>query len=95
MTRRASLAIQHGAPFRFDGPRPWLRIVGIVRRPLDLASLGSAGGVVLMTPRSTTLYRQIANPSGYTIPGAGLGSGLANRAIQEIFGKDPRSSPRA
>ncbi|MCU1465005.1 MAG: hypothetical protein JWM72_933, partial [Actinomycetia bacterium] len=30
--------LTHGGPFRLDGPRIHLHIVGIIRRPLDLAS---------------------------------------------------------
>src|SRR5262249_52782302 len=33
-----------------EGPPVRLRIVGIVRRPLDLGDLGGAGGVVLLSP---------------------------------------------
>ena len=60
--------LSHGGPFRLDGPKIHLHIVGLIRRPLDLASLGSAGGVVLMTPAFDRAYRgRIANPAGYTI----------------------------
>ena len=55
--RRPSRRLSHGGPFRLDGPHLRLRIVGIIRRPLDLASLGGAGGVVLMTPAFERAYR--------------------------------------
>ena len=42
-----------GAPL---GPRVNLRIVGIVRRPLDLGDRGAEGGVVVLTPAFTKKY---------------------------------------
>ena len=38
------------------GPRVNLRIVGIVRRPLDLGDRGAQGGVVVLTPAFTKKY---------------------------------------
>jgi hypothetical protein len=38
------------------GPRPRLRVVGIVRRPLDLGDRGAAGGVLVLTPAFTRRY---------------------------------------
>jgi hypothetical protein len=96
MSTKGFAALQRGGPFRFDGPQPELHIVGIVRRPLDLASLGSAGGVVLMTPAFDRVYRKkIANPSGYTFRVRASDPELANRSIQQIFGKDPAFLPQS
>ncbi len=43
-----------GAP---SGPRLQLRIVGIVRRPLDLGDRAASGGVVVLTPAFDRVYR--------------------------------------
>ncbi len=42
-----------GAP---SGPEVRLRVVGIVRRPLDLASRGASGGVLVFTPAFVDRY---------------------------------------
>ena len=39
-----------------EGPRFRLRIVGIVRRPLDLGDRGAAGGVLVLTPAFNRQY---------------------------------------
>ena len=39
-----------------EGPRVRLRIVGIVRRPLDLGDRGAAGGVLVLTPAFNQKY---------------------------------------
>lgn len=39
------------------GPKVDLRIVGIVRRPLDLGDRGASGGVVVLTPAFTHKYK--------------------------------------
>ena len=97
MTKKGFVALQHGAPFRFDGPRPKLHIVGIIRRPLDLASLGSAGGVLLMTPAfdHSVSRNLIANPAGYTIRVRASDPERANRSIEQVFGKDPAFQPQS
>jgi len=96
MSPKGFAALQHGAPFRLDGPQPRLHIVGIIRRPLDLASLGTAGGVVLMTPAFDRTYRKrIVNVSGYTLRVRASDRRLANRSIQQIFGKDPAFLPQS
>src|SRR4029077_2810630 len=65
MSPRTFQGLSQGGAFRLDGPKLHLRIVGVIRRPLDLASLGSAGGVVLLTPAFDRAYRtRIANPAG-------------------------------
>ena len=53
---------QNAAPV---GPRIPLRIVGIVRRPLDLGDRGASGGVLVMTPAFTDKYgKRIGSWSG-------------------------------
>ena len=42
MSQQTFEGLSHGGPFRLDGPKIHLHIVGLIRRPLDLASLGSA-----------------------------------------------------
>ena len=39
-----------------EGPRVQLRVVGIVRRPLDLGVRSASGGIVLLTPAFTDKY---------------------------------------
>jgi ABC-type lipoprotein release transport system permease subunit len=47
------------------GPRVTFRVVGIVRRPLDLGGRGAAGGVIVPTPAFLARYRdQIGSYSG-------------------------------
>jgi hypothetical protein len=47
------------------GPRVALRVVGIVRRPLDLGARGAAGGVIVPTPAFLARYRdEIGSWSG-------------------------------
>jgi ABC-type antimicrobial peptide transport system permease subunit len=80
----------HGGAFSFDGPRVTLHIVGLIRRPLDLASAGSAGGVVLLTPAFNRAYRGIvANPAGYTIRVRAADVPRTNAAVAAIFHNDP------
>ena len=43
-------------PPSFGGPRLRLRIVGIVRRPLDLGNRGASGGVLVETPAFNRYY---------------------------------------
>ena len=40
-----------------SGPTVSFRVVGIVRRPLDLGGRGAAGGVVVLTPAFYERYR--------------------------------------
>ena len=50
---------------RPGGPRVTFRIVGIVRRPLDLGGRGAAGGVIVLTPAFLARYGdQIGSYSG-------------------------------
>src|SRR5262249_52236700 len=47
------------------GPAPTLRVVGIVRRPLDLGARGDTGGVIVVTRAFVKQYRdQIGTFSG-------------------------------
>ena len=48
---------QEPGPGPDAGPRVRLRIVGIVRRPLDLGDLAASGGVVIETPAFDRAYR--------------------------------------
>src|SRR5437764_3578694 len=57
MSPQAFDRLTHGGPFRLDGPKIDLHIVGLIRRPLDLASLGGTGGVLLLTPAFDRAYR--------------------------------------
>jgi hypothetical protein len=87
--------LRHGGPFRLDGPKVRLRVVGVVRRPLDLAALGSAGGVLLLTPAFDRAYHsRIANPAGYTIRVRASDVGRVTAAVQQIFGRDPGFQPQ-
>src|SRR5436190_8852955 len=44
-------------PPRGEGPKVGLRVVGIVRRPLDLGGRGAAGGVLVLTRAFVDQYR--------------------------------------
>ena len=57
------------------GPRVPLRVVGIVRRPLDLGSRGASGGVVVLTRAFTEEYRDRI--------GTWVGTVLRSRPIEE------------
>jgi hypothetical protein len=77
------------------GPRFRLRIVGIVRRPLDLGDRGAAGGVLVLTPAFTqqhetsigtfngTILRVRARHGAADVPGVAAGA-------RRIFGQSPR-----
>jgi ABC-type antimicrobial peptide transport system permease subunit len=74
-----------------EGPRFRLRIVGIVRRPLDLGDRGAAGGVLVLTPAFNQKYEtSIGSFSGMilrvrTRNGAADVSSVA-AAARRIFG---------
>ena len=52
------MLVNHGRnPGAPAGPRVRLRIVGIVRRPLDLGDLAASGGVVIETPAFDRAYK--------------------------------------
>jgi ABC-type lipoprotein release transport system permease subunit len=57
--------VSNTAPAEPRGPNVALRVVGIVRRPLDLGGRGTAGGVVVLTKAFTDKYRdQIGSFAG-------------------------------
>ena len=96
MSSQTFAGLSHGGPFRLDGPKPHLHIVGVVRRPLDLASLGSSGGVLLLTPAFDRAYHdRIANPAGYTIRVRASDVPRVTAAVEQIFGKDPKFQPQS
>jgi hypothetical protein len=89
-------AAKRGAGFHLTGPHPQLHVVGIVRRPLDLATMGSAGGVVVLTPAFTRMYdQQIANPPGFTFRVRATDIPGATAALHKIFAGDPGFAPQA
>ncbi len=89
MSTQAFDRLRHGGPFRMDG-RMRLHIVGLIRRPLDLASLGSAGGVLLLPPAFERTYRgRIANPAGFTFRIRATDVPRTTAALAKIFRKDP------
>ena len=50
------------------GPRIRRRIVGLIRRPLDLGERGGAGGVMVMQPAFNAVYgRRIGTFDGYVL----------------------------
>ena len=49
-------ALSGGDPGQPSGPKLRLRVVGIVRRPLDLGELGSSGGLFALTPAFNRAY---------------------------------------
>ena len=77
------------------GPRVRVRIVGIVRRPLDLGDRGAVGGVLVLTPAFNEKYeRTIGSWVGTVLRvrarhGAGDVSQIA-AAARRIFGKSPQ-----
>ena len=68
------------------GPRVSFRVVGIVRRPLDLGGRGAAGGVVVLTPAFYERYRdRIGTFAGSLLrvrTRAGFGSAACHRHRQ-------------
>ena len=51
-----------------NGPRIRLRIVGLIRRPLDLGERGGVGGVMVLQPAFNTVYgRRIGTFNGYIL----------------------------
>jgi hypothetical protein len=95
MSPRTFAGLSHGGSFRFDGPRFRFRIVGVVRRPLDLATLGSTGGVLLLSPAFDRAYHdRIANPTGYTIRVRASDVARVTAAVAQIFGRNPNFQPQ-
>ncbi len=77
-----------------EGPRFRLRIVGVVRRPLDLGDRGAAGGVLVLTPAFTRAYQTRIGSFGNTllrvrtVHGTSDVPGVA-AAARRIFGRSP------
>jgi ABC-type antimicrobial peptide transport system permease subunit len=78
---------------RPGGPHLRLRIVGIVRRPLDLGDFGAAGGIVVATPAFTRAYSDQIGAFGMVLRvRARNGAADAPRveaAARRIFGASP------
>src|SRR5205823_4613858 len=76
------------------GPRFRLRIVGIVRRPLDLGDRGASGGVLVLTPAFTQQYESSIGTFSGTILRVRARHGAADvprvaAAARRIFGQSP------
>ena len=80
-------------PGRPAGPRLRFRIVGIVRRPLDLGRKGASGGVVILTPAFYHRYAERIGSFGSYLQ-VRTRSGTAflppfKAAVRRIFGRSP------
>ncbi len=78
-----------------DGPDVRLRVVGIVRRPLDLGDRGSAGGVLVLTPAFARKYDASIGTFNGTILRVRTRHGEADvaqvaAAARRIFGASPQ-----
>jgi ABC-type antimicrobial peptide transport system permease subunit len=76
------------------GPRVRLRIVGIVRRPLDLGDRGAVGGVLVLTPAFNQKYEHSIGSFNGLILRVRARNGSADvgqiaAAARRIFGKSP------
>jgi ABC-type lipoprotein release transport system permease subunit len=85
-----------GEPGTPAGPRLRLRIVGIVRRPLDLGDLGASGGVVALTPTFNRAFSDRIGVWGVALRvrtrhGAADVGGV-EAAARRIFGQSPEFS---
>jgi ABC-type antimicrobial peptide transport system permease subunit len=74
-----------------EGPRIRLRIVGIVRRPLDLGDRGASGGVLVLTPAFNRKYETSIGSFGGVILRVRTRNGAADvssvaAAARRIFG---------
>ena len=56
-----------GRPGQPLGPRVRLRIVGIVRRPLDLSDVGAQGGIIVLTPAFHRKYSGVIGTLGVIV----------------------------
>ena len=79
------------------GPHVSFRVVGIVRRPLDLGGRGAAGGVVVPTPAFVARYRNEVGSYAGSVLRVRTDHGAADvprvaREAKEIFGKSPQFS---
>ena len=83
---------------RPSGPRVTFRVVGIVRRPLDLGGRGAAGGVIVPTPAFLARYRdEIGSFSGSVLrvrTGDSAEVATVSKAARGIFGSSSASASR-
>jgi len=80
-----------------EGPRFRLRVVGIVRRPLDLGDRGASGGVLVVTPAFTHKYATSIGTFQGDVLRVRTRHGAADvsrvgAAARRIFGHSPRFS---
>ena len=78
-----------------QGPRIRLRIVGIVRRPLDLGDRGASGGVLVLTPAFNGRYENLVGSFNGIILRVRARHGNADvaqiaAAARRIFGESPQ-----
>ena len=95
-TAQVAKATSGGEPGTPAGPSVRLRIVGIIRRPLDLGDLGASGGYLILTPAFDRAY---ANQIGVwgTALRVRTQHGAADvpsveAAARRIFGQSPEFS---
>jgi len=77
-----------------DGPKISLRVVGVVRRPLDLGGRGAAGGVIVPTQAFLAKYRYQLGSFVGTILRVRTDRGAADlarvtKAARRVFGRAP------
>src|SRR3954451_13315254 len=78
-----------------EGPHFQVRIVGIVRRPLDLGDRGASGGVLVLTPAFNRQYETSVGTFNGTILRVRTRHGAADvprvaAAARRIFGQSPQ-----
>ena len=84
-----------GTTFDPNGPTPTLRVVGIVRRPLDLGARGDTGGVIVPTRAFMDKYSEIGSFPGGTVLRVRTTNGdddaaSVSEAMRRIFRGDPQ-----
>ncbi len=92
-TAQAAAALSGGEPGTPAGPGVRLRIVGIIRRPLDLGDLGASGGYLILTPAFDRAYSDRIGVFG-TVLRVRTRHGAADvpgveAAARRIFGQSP------
>jgi hypothetical protein len=95
-TAQVAMATGGGEPGTPAGPSLRLRIVGIVRRPLDLGDLGASGGYLILTPAFDRAYTDRIGVVGTALRvraqhGAADVPGV-EAAARRIFGQSPQFS---
>jgi len=87
----SALATGSGQPAQALGPRVRLRVVGIVRRPLDLGDAGAQGGVMVLTPAFNRKYTGVIGTLGVIVTmrirNGETGVPAVVAAARRIFGK--------